>query len=139
MNFICGSQKWNRRLIEFHDSVSGLWAAGLYSTKHTVRTLCEYMGASRDALSMGTIEVKLSDIPEGKSITFTWRGKPLFVRHRVDSEISREEAVPLSELRDPQKDSVISKINITKRMVLFEFNFFSFQLLIRNVFKIQNG
>jgi len=54
---------------------------------------------------MGTIEVKLSDIPEGKSVTFTWRGKPLFVRHRVDSEISREQAVPVSELRDPQQDS----------------------------------
>lgn len=116
-----------------------MWAGGLYCTKSIVRTLCEYMGASRDVLSMGSIEIKLAEIPEGKSVVFEWRGKPLFVRHRVDSEIAKEEAVPISELRDPQKDSVISKINITKRMVLFEFNFFSFQLLIRNVFKIQNG
>lgn len=66
------------------------------------------MGAARDALSMGTIEVKLSDIPEGKSVTFTWRGKPLFVRHRVDSEIAKEAAVPMGELRDPQTDDVSS-------------------------------
>lgn len=83
-----------------------MWATGLYSAKYTVRSLCEYMGAARDALSMGTIEVKLGDIPEGKSVTFTWRGKPLFVRHRVDSEIAKENAVPMAELRDPQTDAV---------------------------------
>lgn len=83
-----------------------MWSAGLYSAKSSVRTLAEYMGAARDALSMGTIEVKLSDIPEGKSVTFTWRGKPLFVRHRVAAEIEKEGAVPLSELRDPQTDAV---------------------------------
>lgn len=65
------------------------------------------MGAARDALSMGSIEIKLADIPEGKSVTFKWRGKPLFVRHRVGSEIAREEAVPMTELRDPQTDSVL--------------------------------
>lgn len=84
----------------------GMWAGGLYCTKSIVRTLCEYMGASRDVLSMGSIEIKLAEIPEGKSVVFEWRGKPLFVRHRVDSEIAKEEAVPISELRDPQKDSV---------------------------------
>lgn len=46
-----------------------MWAAGLYGAKGTVRSLCEYMGAARDALSMGSIEIKLSDIPEGKSVT----------------------------------------------------------------------
>lgn len=55
---------------------------------------------------MGSTEVKLDNIPEGKSVTFTWRGKPLFVRHRTASEIAKEEAVPMSELRDPQTDSV---------------------------------
>lgn len=92
-----------------------MWATGLYSAKSTVRSLCEYMGAARDALSMGSIEIKLSDIPEGKSVTFTWRGKPLFVRHRVDSEIAKEASVPLSELRDPQTDDVC---------ILFLENFF---------------
>lgn len=84
----------------------GLWAGGLYSGKGVVRSLCEYMGAARDALSMGQVEIKMGDIPEGKSVTFTWRGKPLFVRHRTDAEISKEESVPVSELRDPQQDSV---------------------------------
>lgn len=105
----------------FFTSTIGMWAAGLYSTKSSVRTLCEYMGAARDALSMGSIEVKLSDVPEGKSVTFTWRGKPLFVRHRVASEIEKEAAVPLSELRDPQTDAVsvqLTNNNVTKTLTI---------------------
>lgn len=63
------------------------------------------MSASADVLALAKIEIKLSDIPEGKSMTFKWRGKPLFVRHRTASEISAEESVNVSELRDPQPDN----------------------------------
>lgn len=118
-----------------------MFSAGLYSTKSCVRTLCEYMGAARDALSMGTIEVKLSDIPEGKSVTFTWRGKPLFVRHRVDSEIAKEGSVPLSELRDPQTDAVSYTQTTTTRAFVCQLYFNSCHSFIsnRNVLRIQNG
>lgn len=64
------------------------------------------MSASADVLALAKIEIKLSDIPEGKSMTFKWRGKPLFVRHRTGAEISAEESVNVSELRDPQHDNV---------------------------------
>lgn len=99
------------------------------------------MGAARDVLSMGTIEVKLSDIPEGKSVTFTWRGKPLFVRHRVDSEIAKEASVPLSELRDPQTDLVsVKRVGHDEPCEWFFFiEFIQFFVFHRNVFKIQNG
>ncbi|KAK9514117.1 hypothetical protein VZT92_027606 [Zoarces viviparus] len=45
----------------------------------------------------------------GKNMTFKWRGKPLFVRHRTEKEIAAE-GVNLAELRDPQhdKDRVIN-------------------------------
>ena len=51
---------------------------------------------------MAQIEVKLSDIPEGKNMTFKWRGKPLFIRHRTAEEIEVENAVDPASLRDPQ-------------------------------------
>lgn len=76
-----------------------------YCAKTVVTQFVSSMSASADVLAMAKIEIKLSDIPEGKSVTFKWRGKPLFVRHRTASEISTEQAVPLSELRDPQPDS----------------------------------
>merc|ERR1712113_36627 len=63
------------------------------------------MGASQDVLALAKIEIKLGDIPEGKNMTFEWRGKPLFIRHRTAAEIEREEAVALSELRDPETDA----------------------------------
>jgi len=40
------------------------------------------MSASADVLALAKIEIKLADIPEGKNVTFKWRGKPLFIRHR---------------------------------------------------------
>lgn len=67
------------------------------------------MSASAGALSAGKIEIKLGAIPEGKSVTFKWRGKPVFIRHRTESEIKKEEAQAVSELRDPQTDQVCSK------------------------------
>lgn len=67
------------------------------------------MSASADVLALAKIEIKLSDIPEGKSVTFKWRGKPLFVRHRTGAEISTEKSVNLGELRDPQPDDARCK------------------------------
>lgn len=68
------------------------------------------MSASADVLALAKIEVKLSDIPEGKSVTFKWRGKPLFIRHRSAVEISTEQSVAPSLLRDPQHDNVSKTI-----------------------------
>lgn len=76
-----------------------------YAAKTVVTQFVMSMSATADVLAMAKIEIKLSDIPEGKSVTFKWRGKPLFIRHRTPAEISTEQSVPLSELRDPQPDS----------------------------------
>ncbi|XP_057693119.1 cytochrome b-c1 complex subunit Rieske, mitochondrial [Corythoichthys intestinalis] len=76
----------------------------VYAAKTVVRQFVSSMSASADVLALSKIEIKLSEIPEGKNMTFKWRGKPLFVRHRTDKEIAAEEAVNLAELRDPQHD-----------------------------------
>lgn len=60
--------------------------------------------ASADVLAMAALEVDLSTIKEGNCMTVKWRGKPVFVKHRTDAEIAREQAVPLAELRDPETD-----------------------------------
>lgn len=84
---------------------AGASVAGAYSAKTVVTQFISSMSASADVLALAKIEVKLGEIPEGRNVTFKWRGKPLFIRHREASEIAREQAVPLSELRDPQSDS----------------------------------
>lgn len=57
-------------------------AAAGYAVKGLVVKLVESMAASADVLALAKIEINKSDVPEGKSMTFKWRGKPLFVRHR---------------------------------------------------------
>lgn len=79
---------------------------GAYAAKSLVTAFVSSMSASADVLAMAKIEIKLADIPEGKSVTFKWRGKPLFIRHRTASEISTERGVPTATLRDPEADDV---------------------------------
>lgn len=53
------------------------FAVGLtavYAAKATVTTFVGTMSASRDVLALAKIEIKLTEIPEGKNVTFKWRG-----------------------------------------------------------------
>ncbi|XP_023165488.1 cytochrome b-c1 complex subunit Rieske, mitochondrial [Drosophila hydei] len=77
---------------------------GVYAAKGMVNAFVGSMSASADVLAMAKIEIKLADIAEGKSVTFKWRGKPLFIRHRTPAEIETERGVPTSQLRDPETD-----------------------------------
>lgn len=52
-----------------------LGVGSAYSAKAVVTQFVSSMSASADVLALAKIEIKLSDIPEGKSVTFKWRGK----------------------------------------------------------------
>jgi ubiquinol-cytochrome c reductase iron-sulfur subunit len=62
------------------------------------------MNPSADVLALASIEVDLAPIQVGQSIKVMWRGKPVAIRNRTPQEISEARAVPLSELKDPQRD-----------------------------------
>ncbi|KAH9502408.1 Cytochrome b-c1 complex subunit Rieske, mitochondrial [Bulinus truncatus] len=79
--------------------------ACVYSAKAMVRGIVSNLSFAADALAISKVEIKLGDLPEGRNVTVTWRGKPLFVKHRTEEEIANEAAVDLSQLRDPQPDS----------------------------------
>jgi ubiquinol-cytochrome c reductase iron-sulfur subunit len=82
----------------------GLGVLGAYSAKSVVNQFVSSWSASQDVLALAKIEIKLADIPEGKNMTFKWRGKPLFIRHRTAEEIAQCRAVDPASLRDPQAD-----------------------------------
>ena len=65
----------------------------------------DQMNPSADVLALSTIEVDLSAIEVGQSVTVKWRGKPVFVRRRTEEEISIAEGTPPDDLPDPQPDS----------------------------------
>jgi ubiquinol-cytochrome c reductase iron-sulfur subunit len=51
------------------------------------------------------IEIDLSQIAEGQSITLKWRGAPIFVRHRTAKEIDESRADDGKSMPDPKKDA----------------------------------
>ena len=65
----------------------------------------DVMNPAADVLALGTVKIDLSGIKVGQSITIKWRGKPVFIRRRTKAEIEQAQAVPLGDLKDPQKDS----------------------------------
>lgn len=67
--------------------------------------LIDQMNPARDVLALASVEVDLSPIAEGQSITVMWRGKPLFVRRRTAAEIEEAQKASLADLKDPQADS----------------------------------
>ena len=68
----------------------------------TLYPLVNQMNPSADVLALASIEVDISQIKPGQSIKTIFRKQPLFVRHLTPQEIQAANAVPLSELRDPQ-------------------------------------
>lgn len=54
---------------------------------------------------MASLEVDLSGIEEGQTVTVKWRGKPVFIRHRTSEEIQEAEGTDITGFRDPQTDA----------------------------------
>lgn len=79
-------------------------AVGAAGTAMAIWPFVHSMNPAADVLALSSTEVDLSPIAAGQSITVTWRGKPVFIRHRTADEIKQAEGVTVSELRDPAKD-----------------------------------
>ncbi|XP_065865790.1 cytochrome b-c1 complex subunit Rieske-4, mitochondrial-like [Euphorbia lathyris] len=63
------------------------------------------MSASKDVLAMASLEVDLSSIEPGTTVTVKWRGKPVFIRRRTEEDVKLANSVELASLRDPQPDT----------------------------------
>ena len=63
------------------------------------------MNPAADTLALSTTDVDLAPIAVGQRITIVWQGKPVFVSHRTQEEISLASAVDVSTLRDPATDA----------------------------------
>ncbi|KMZ68400.1 Ubiquinol--cytochrome-c reductase [Zostera marina] len=63
------------------------------------------MSASKDVLALASLEVDLSSIEPGTTVTVKWRGKPVFIRRRTNDDVKLANSIELASLRDPQEDS----------------------------------
>ena len=82
-------------------NVAAVGAAGVGGVA-VLLPLISQMAPSRDVLAESTTELDVSTIEVGQGITAVYRKQPLFVRRLTAKEIAQADAVPLSELRDPQ-------------------------------------
>lgn len=62
--------------------------------------LIDQMNPDAAALALATIEVDVSTVEPGQSLTVKWRGKPVFIRNRTENEIEEAKTTPLSDLKD---------------------------------------
>eukprot|EP00300_Choanocystis_sp_HF-7_P031692 c41262_g1_i1.p2 GENE.c41262_g1_i1~~c41262_g1_i1.p2 ORF type:complete len:252 (-),score=39.23 c41262_g1_i1:46-801(-) len=85
--------------------VGATGVVGATMAKTLVVDFVKTMAASADVLALASVEVDLSNVAVGSSMTVKWRGKPVFVRRRTDEEIAREAAVDVATLRDKQTDA----------------------------------
>jgi ubiquinol-cytochrome c reductase iron-sulfur subunit len=76
-------------------------AAGVVGAALTAWPLVDQMNPDAAALALASIEVDVSSIGVGQSLTVKWRGKPVFIRNRTEKEIEEAKQVPLAELKDP--------------------------------------
>ena len=67
-----------------------------------VAPLLVQMSPPADVLALSTAEVDISKIQPGQAIKTSWRKQPVFIRNLMPAEIQAANAVPLTELRDPQ-------------------------------------
>ncbi|GLQ15755.1 ubiquinol-cytochrome c reductase iron-sulfur subunit [Maritalea porphyrae] len=80
-------------------------AVGAVGAAAVAWPLVDQMNPDASTLALASIELDLSSIEVGQSVTVKWRGKPVFVRRRTASEIEEAKAVPLEDLKDPQSDA----------------------------------
>ena len=104
-------QKSRRDFIVVATYAMGAVGAGAFAWP-----LIDQMNPAADTLALASIEVDVSKIAEGQSITLKWRGKPVFIRHRTAPEIEAAQKDDKADLPDPQAD--LDRVQKAKWLVM---------------------
>ncbi|GGE19219.1 ubiquinol-cytochrome c reductase iron-sulfur subunit [Aureimonas endophytica] len=76
-------------------------AAGAVGAAAAVWPFIDQMNPDAGTLALAAIEVNVSSVAPGQSITAKWRGKPVFIRQRTPEEVTAAQTVALADLKDP--------------------------------------
>ncbi|MEM0950495.1 MAG: ubiquinol-cytochrome c reductase iron-sulfur subunit [Pseudomonadota bacterium] len=79
----------------------GTAAMGAVGVGAVVWPFIDQMNPDASSLALATIEVDISGLGTGESLTVMWRGKPIFIRRRTDDEIAAAQEVDPADLPDP--------------------------------------
>ena len=75
--------------------------AGVVGAGAVAWPFIDQMRPDASTLALASIEVDVSSLQPGMSLTAKWRGKPVFIRNRTDKEVEEANAVALADLKDP--------------------------------------
>lgn len=75
--------------------------AGVVGAASVAWPFIDQMQPDASTLALAQVEVDVSSLQKGASLTVKWRGKPVVIRYRSDKEVEEAKAVQLSELKDP--------------------------------------
>ena len=78
--------------------------AGAVAAGAAAWTLINQMNPSADVQALSSIQVDISGVAEGTQLTVKWLGKPVFIRHRTQSEIDEARSADWKTFRDPEPD-----------------------------------
>jgi ubiquinol-cytochrome c reductase iron-sulfur subunit len=78
---------------------------GVLGAASALWPLVDSMNPSEDTIADATIDVDVSKVSPGESLTVVWQGKPIFIRHRTQKEIEEAQNTILKSLKDPEPDS----------------------------------
>ncbi len=67
--------------------------------------LIDTLNPSAGVRAVSAVEVDVGSIQVGQRITIKWRGQPVFISHRTESEIVEAQSADLKNLPDPQSDA----------------------------------
>src|SRR5690606_126631 len=76
-------------------------AAGAIGAAGVAWPFIDQLRPDASTLALASIEVDVSGVEPGMSITVKWRGKPVFIRNRTEAEIEAARNVALDDLKDP--------------------------------------
>ena len=75
--------------------------AGVVGAASVAWPFIDQMQPDASTRALASVEVDVSSLTPGMSLTVKWRGKPVFVRNRTPEEIKAAQDVKLEELKDP--------------------------------------
>lgn len=76
-------------------------AVGAVGLALTAWPFISQMNPDASVLALASIDVDVEPIAEGQSITVSWRGNPVFIRHMTPAEVEEARATPMEDLPDP--------------------------------------
>ncbi|MGY6706877.1 MAG: ubiquinol-cytochrome c reductase iron-sulfur subunit [Rhizobiaceae bacterium] len=74
--------------------------AGVVGVAGAAWPFIDQLRPDASTLAVAQIDVDLSAVEPGQSITAMWRGKPVFIRNRTEAEIEAARETPINELPD---------------------------------------